>query len=530
MESFADLDLDPLLVEALAAEGVEVPTPLQEAAIPVLRRGNNLVAAAGPGAGVLVTYGAPLLERLDTPEEGGSFPRALVLTPTRERALRSAESLARLARITGHAVAALGSAWALPQRAHVLFATPQDVLDEVRGSRVKLDAVETLVLDGVSLMEGLGALDDADTLLELIPAGAQRVVVSLPVGDAVESLVERHLRRAVTVPAATEESPDRGTVHYRVVAEPREEETLEVVASLLEDGRHQHVLVFFRSEDGAADVGDFLTLHGYAAGAPGDTSVPVWLAVEEKASRRALEAVEDPSTVATVSHDVPPGPDALDRRHGIGGESRILVLPRELPHLEDVARRTGYELRPHAPERPGRMAGALARLEEELVDVLENGDVAPYYVALEPLFERYDPAEVAAAAVILARRRPALQKTVDTGRAASGVAAERIPGRPPAQGPTWVRLFVGVGKKDGAGPGDLLGAVTGEAGVGGDRVGKIEIQDTFSLVEVDEEVAEKVIRAVNGTTIRGRSARVDYDRGPGPRTGGSRRPGSGPRT
>ncbi len=93
-----------------------------------------------------------------------------------------------------------------------------------------------------------------------------------------------------------------------------------------------------------------------------------------------------------------------------------------------------------------------------------------------------------------------------------------------------MRLFVGVGKKDGAGPGDLLGAVTGEAGVGGDRVGKIEIQDTFSLVEVDEEVAEKVIRAVNGTTIRGRSARVDYDRGPGPRTGGSRRSGSGPRT
>lgn len=534
MESFADLDLAPLLVEALAAEGVEVPTPLQEAAIPVLRRGNNLLAAAGPGAGVLVAWGAPLLERLAESEaEEGGFPRVVILTPTRERALRSAESLARLAQMTGHAVAALGSAWALPRRAHVLFSTPSDLLGEVRGSRVKLDAVESVVVDGASAMEGLELLDDADTLLELIPAEAQRVVVSLPVSDAVESLVERHVRRAVTLPPRPAVSgdadapPHRGTVRYRVASRPPEEETLAVVASLLESGEHRHVMVFFRSEDAAADVGDFLTLHGYAAGAPGDDSVPVWLAAEEKASRRALEATDDPAAVATVSHDVPSGPDALDRRHGAGGESRVLVHSRELPHLEDVARRTGYDLEPDSSDRPPRVARALARIEEALVDILENGDVAPWYLTLEPLFERYDPAEVAAAAVALLRRRPADAVAPAPGRAAAG-ADEGTPA--PSRGTAWVRLFVGVGKKDGAGPGDLLGAVTGEAGVEGERVGKIEIRDTFSILEVDQEVAEKVIRAVNGTTIRGRSARVDYDRGPGPRTGGSRRSGSGPRT
>ncbi len=92
----------------------------------------------------------------------------------------------------------------------------------------------------------------------------------------------------------------------------------------------------------------------------------------------------------------------------------------------------------------------------------------------------------------------------------AGAARELSSGPPPK---TWVRLFVAVGEKDGVGPGDLLGAITGEAGVEASQVGKIEIRDTFSLVEVIPGVADKIIRGLNGTTIRGRAVRVDHDRG-----------------
>jgi ATP-dependent RNA helicase DeaD len=93
-----------------------------------------------------------------------------------------------------------------------------------------------------------------------------------------------------------------------------------------------------------------------------------------------------------------------------------------------------------------------------------------------------------------------------------------------------VRLFVSIGERDGAGPRDLVGAITGEAGVDGSKIGRIEVRDTFSIVEVQEPIAADVIRALNGITVRGRSVRADYDRGAssGRSTPAPRERGSGP--
>jgi ATP-dependent RNA helicase DeaD len=155
------------------------------------------------------------------------------------------------------------------------------------------------------------------------------------------------------------------------------------------------------------------------------------------------------------------------------------------------------------------MAGELDRLRDTLERALKEEELAPHYLALEPLFETHSPGEVAAAAMAL------LQKRQGTGRqgtqeAPPGSEAGSVTGPAPK---TWVRLFVGVGEKEEIGPGDLLGAIAGEAGVEGSQVGKIEIRETFSLVEVNAGVAERVIKGLNGTTIRGRSVRCDYDRG-----------------
>jgi ATP-dependent RNA helicase DeaD len=76
-----------------------------------------------------------------------------------------------------------------------------------------------------------------------------------------------------------------------------------------------------------------------------------------------------------------------------------------------------------------------------------------------------------------------------------------------------VRLYISLGERDKVGPGDILGAVTGESGIAGSQVGRIDIRDTFSIVEVEEPQAELVIRSLNGITVRGRSVRADYDRG-----------------
>lgn len=503
MESFEELEVAPELVEALAAEGIERPTPLQQDAVPVLRQGNNLVLAAGPGSGLLVAWTLPLLDRIG-PE--ADTPRVLVLTESAATADRLAESAARLAAVTGHAVAALGSPWLLPGRAAVVVGAPADVLAAVAAGELALGDVQALVVDQAQLIERTGGLEAVERVIDYIPTEAQRVLTALPVTEGVADLVDRHFKRAPTLPARqATEPPSRGKVRFRIITESKDAAALALAEELLA-GEARHVLFYSRSEDGAADLGDYLTLHGYVAGAPGDRSVPVWLGVEALPARAAARGVEG---LVVVSHDVPPDPDTLDRRHSIGGNGVVLVLPRELAHLKSLGRRTGYETVPYPPPARRTPTG-IEELRASLARALEEGDAIAYLPMLEPLFERFDPAEVAAAAVSLLReRKPAAAKP----------AAQPAPAPEPAGAVAWVKLFVGVGERDGLRPGDLLGAITGEAAVEGRAVGKIDIRESHSVVEVHEDIARTVIKALNGTTLKGRAVRADFDR---PRRGGPR--------
>jgi ATP-dependent RNA helicase DeaD len=396
LDSFEELGVAPELVEALAAEGIENPTPLQTDAIPLLRQGNNLVLAAGPGSGVMVAWALPLLERV---EEDLDAPRLLVLTATAEAADRLGESLARLASTTGITVAALGSPWSLPGFAKVILGTPSDVLAAVAGGDVSLADVLALVVDQAQTIESLGGLGEVERVIDYLAPEAQRVLSALPVTEGVSDLVERHVRRSLIVPQADVEKPlKRGGIRFRVTPEPREGAALAMAAELLPD-HARHLLFFCRSEDRAADLGDYLTLHGYLAGAPGDADTPVWLGVDALAARAAVKGIEG---VVVVSVDVPPDPDTLDRRHGIGPEGVVIVLARELAHLKSLGRRTGYETVPFPPPAGGPPS-SVVQLRATLESVLETEEGAPFLSILEPLFERYDPTEVAAAAVALLR-------------------------------------------------------------------------------------------------------------------------------
>ncbi|MDH5760689.1 MAG: DbpA RNA binding domain-containing protein, partial [Gemmatimonadota bacterium] len=315
----------------------------------------------------------------------------------------------------------------------------------------------------------------------------------------------------------------RGKVGLHIATGHPEETVLATVAGLLE-GDARHVLLFCRTDDRAADLGDYLTLHGYMAGAPGDTDVPVWLAVEELEAREAAEGVPG---VVPVSADVPADPDSLDRRHGRSEAGEVIVLPREVEHFRNIAFRTGYTLARRAAPAPSRAVDEVAALRDAIERAVTEEDIAPYFLVLEPLFAKHDPMAVAAAATALFRRKAPVAAT---GTSTSSGASERDPAAGPAQ-QAWVRVFLGVGSRDEITPRDLVGAIAGESGIRGNQVGKIEIRDTVTIVEIEQSVAEKVIRAVNGTTIKGRSVRADYDRPRGrePRDGGGKRSGPPPR-
>jgi ATP-dependent RNA helicase DeaD len=506
--SFEDLEVEPELVEALAAEGLEEPTEFQRAAVPVMRRGNNLLGAVGPGAGTLVAYGVALLERIE-PRAGR--PGAVVLTATTEAATALAESLGRIALATGHTVGALGGTWALAERADVLFGTARDVRAAVDGSQLTLEGVQSVVVDGASAIEAASGLESVGALFEYLATGIQRIVLSLPITESVEALVSAHVPKAVQVPPRpisdepVAKSPARGELRFRITPEDKVEGLLSLVAELFADDA-RHVLVFCRSEDRVADVGDFLALHGYMAGAPGDESLPLWLSVAPLEAREALANLPNVEGIRIVSLDCPPDVDTLDRRHGGGGEGTVVLVSREVPHFRDTARRAGYGVRP-LPPPPSVVEDRIGEIRKRLVDAAKREDLAPHFLILEPLLERFSAQELAAAALALLSKPTA---AAAESHPAAKARAEQATGTD-----GWTRLFVSIGEMEGMSPGSLLGTLAGESGVDGSHFGKIEIRETFSLVEVRPSEAEKVIKAVNGLSIRGRSTRVDYDRGAG---------------
>jgi ATP-dependent RNA helicase DeaD len=510
---------DPLLAAARAV-GWERLTPLQAAALPVLRRGGNLVLHASSGAGVTGAWGLPLLDRLaDHDEEAvgnGDVAglRALVIAPTVERAQAVAVALSRLAGETGLAVRATAPGWRTAG-ADVLVTTAGGAMHDVRDSVLKLDALQALVLLDLVEQFALKLEDALGTIVSLVPRDAQRVVTSWRLEGDVQRFIETHVRRPLTVPARpadpgrTPQQESAGQLGYLVLAESEKHELL---ARLL-DGVEGDVAVFARTAPRAERVLGELSRRGI---------VPA-----ENARIRVVGFDSDAAVVEqrVVSFDVPFAAEELLRFHEHGGT--VFVTPLELQHFLRIARQVPFSLK----QRRARTFDltSLDTYRALVRTAIGTEDLAAQLLVLDPLFDEHSPAEVAAALSALLRSRAA--RPAAAGSEAGGAAptgSETPAGAPPKEASTgaFTRLFISVGSKDNIRPGDLVGAITGEAGIKGEQVGRVDIRETFSVVEIAGPVADKVIRALNGTTMRGRSLRVDYDR---KATGGDSGPKSGPR-
>jgi ATP-dependent RNA helicase DeaD len=172
-----------------------------------------------------------------------------------------------------------------------------------------------------------------------------------------------------------------------------------------------------------------------------------------------------------------------------------LISGAQLPYLRSVATLVPLAL----PAAADRARDRAEELRERVARVLQDG-VDQELALLDPLFERFDPAEVAAALLAI------------LGEGKGGKGEGTTP--PLSPSPERVKVFVGLGKKDRASAKDLVGALIREAGVPKDDIGRIDVRETFSLVEVAAGAADRAVRGLTGTTIRGRRviARLDRER------------------
>ncbi len=542
---FAELGLAPDLVQAVEALGYEEPTPIQTAAIPVLISGRDLLGLAATGTGKTAAFTLPLLHRLGTPQRGGN-PRALVMVPTRELAMQVAQAAHSYGKVRGFEVLAVygGASFGLQARAlsrgvDLVVATPGRALDHLRRGTLKLDAIESVVLDEADEMLDLGFQEDIEALLAALPETRHAALFSATFPSHLRKVAERLLRDPHKVevgPDKTEpgEMPRVRQVVYLV----RPEHKAAALARVLDMEDPEAALVFCRTRNEVDELAEALASRGYRALA---LHGGLTQAERDRVMDRLRGGISD-LVVATdvaargidiehlshvINFDLPTSTEQYVHRIGRTGRAGregvaiSLAEPRERRLLNMIEARTGVRLELQA-------VPTVANLRERRLDLIRaqvresalSGDLEPYQRVVNSLMADLEISEIAAAAVKALAEALSPEGEEDEPeipQMAAQPRAEQRSAPPPDRKPRvtstgWTRVFIGAGRLMGIRPGDLFGAIVGEAGVPKGAVGAIQITDRFALVDVSEEQCDRVIQALRGTRLRGQKPVIRRDR------------------
>jgi len=505
----------------------------------VALRGNPVAAIAARGSGAELLYALAAAGRCD-PESPAV--QGLVLCPTEEAALRAAAALHAMG--LGAELEAL--AWrpwseasdGVGERAERPFAQlvagrPVELLPEVRSGRLKLGEIRLLALDGVSALESTGQWESVEAILDTLPEGAQKIAVDDHLSERLKSLVTHQLGRGkkwppeLFAPGSEGRPTSRGVLLAGSAAslEGRLERLSAGLRAAAEDRQAESAVVHCPDEDTAYRTASGLAARGFAlADEPGEPGVVVAWGDEEPAG----------GTAALLG--LPSGLPDLQRRLGAASARIAVVDDGELPQLRILARRAGWAVREVSEPPPATARDSIARAREAIRRRIEGFDDAAELLVLEPLLDEHGAASVAAALGALLRERQGPTPAEDEAAAGAagygssaaeprGAAApsrdarERPRGRPgtgarePGTRSSWYRIYINAGSRDGVGPNDIVGAITGETGAVGAQIGQIDVRSSYTLVDVDSQVAEQVMSGLSGASIKGREVVARPDRG-----------------
>lgn len=485
--------LAPAVSEVLQARGWRADDDIVRQVLPAVARHGNAVVAVPPTP----ARAAPALAGIVAAVMASKGRALLLAAPAMVDAL--GHEVARLAARSGlRVVTATGPARAARRLAEdtvdLLVTSPATALALHTRSTLHIDRITSITL---AWPEDWAADEALTVLLADLGREAQRLVLT---GEprAVVDLVERHVRRSLTVgfAGATAEAagPPRAIRSFRVSWTGRAA-GITALLELLDPGE----LAIW-----TGDRADHDELATALAELPKGTIIVRQL----------------PDAPLVVCHDLP-SPNELAAL--AAGREVVLLVP---PGTE------GYVGRIAPSHRSIRQAGALdlardrdAALRAEIAAQIDHRDLTAAAYAIAPLFERHDPQAIAAACFALWRREAAAAspETAD----ATEPESEQPP--TPVGGVARAKLWVGVGRRDDASPGDLVAVLIREVGLPREAVGRIELRETFSLVEVPADQAERVAQALTGLTIRRRKLVARVDRGPARSGPGPVRSGAGGR-
>ncbi|MBS3804984.1 MAG: DEAD/DEAH box helicase [Oleiphilaceae bacterium] len=409
IESFADLGLDPAVLEAVATVGYETPTPIQAQAIPILLQGHNLLGTAQTGTGKTAAFAMPLLSRVDNTL---NVPQILVLTPTRELAIQVAEAFTTYA--SGfrnfHVLPIYGGQDFYPQLkalkrgVQVIVGTPGRLLDHLRRGTLKLDTLKALVLDEADEMLRMGFIDDIESILAATPEGCQRALFSATMPGPIRKVAQTYLKDAKEVKIENQTKTVSGISQF--VLPVYAERKLDALTRILEVEPFDAVIVFVRTKAETTLLAEKLFARGHAV-APlnGDLNQRQReLTVEELKNGKkdiivatdvAARGLDVPRITHVINYDVPYDSEAYIHRvgrtgrAGRGGKAILLVTPRERSWLRTLERATNAPMEPYQLPSPIDLQKLREdQLESQLMTFADDKKLSKAVEMLEGIAER----------------------------------------------------------------------------------------------------------------------------------------------
>ncbi|MFQ6537410.1 MULTISPECIES: DEAD/DEAH box helicase [Aphanothece] len=555
---FASFGFGPELLEALAAIGYSEPSPIQKAAIPELMLGRDLVGQAQTGTGKTAAFALPMLAGLDPDQRK---PQVLVLAPTRELALQVAEAFnsyaAQLPQV--RTVAVYGGAdfrdqiHHLRRGAQIVVGTPGRVMDHMRQGTLDLSGLRALVLDEADEMLRMGFIDDVEWVLGQLPEQRQVVLFSATMPAEIRRISQQYLNSPAEI-TIKPKAADASLIRQRFLTVPAPLK-LTALERVLESECSEGVIIFARTKAITLTVAESLEAHGYdVAVLNGDVpqaqrertierlkSGQVNVLVATDVAARGLD-VERIGLV--INYDIPFDSEAYVHRigrtgrAGRSGDAILFLTPRERRFLGGLERAVGKPIEPmEVPSNATINQNRLDRLRQRLTGALQGSGVSAEEKALlSEIVQRVaqeqgctpEALALAALELSLAGKPLLLQGHEDfsqpraqgpgrgEGREIVGRGETRR-GRPerPMGAPeeNMDRFRVELGWRDRIKPGNLVGAIANETGLNGRAIGRIQIFDAHSIIDLPKGMPEEVFQGLRELRVLNKPLQISRFRG-----------------
>jgi ATP-dependent RNA helicase DeaD len=553
MITFDALGLDARLIQATNALGYQTPTPIQEKAIPVLLSGKqDLVGLAQTGTGKTAAFGLPLLQLVD---EKQKFPQALVVCPTRELCIQIVNELELFKKfMPGMYVAAVYGGTPIGQQirdlkrgVQIVVATPGRLIDLIERKAINLEQITYVVLDEADEMLNMGFQDDIEFILKNTPNRSSTWLFSATMPQEIRRVSKRYMKEPVEITVGTVNAGNKNIDHQYFVTSAQHR--YEALKRLIDFNPGIYGIIFTRTKAEAQEIAEKLTREGYDIDAlHGDLTQQqrdkVMGEFREKtlqlliATDVAARGIDVQGITHVINYELPDDVEVYTHRSGRTGRAgktgvcmsivhvretgkmrqiqQMVQAPfhkLEIPTGKDVCRKqffhfmdklmqldiTHTEYEAYVPMLEEKFADMSKEEILKRVAALEFNEFLKYYENAEDLNVREQRRDRNERPVAGRERfeRSASGRRDTKGRAFGG------------NGGDYTKLFVNLGTKDGFYKASFLQFILDMSELRKDVLGRIDMKEMNSWIEIDKRAARQMISAIDGKNYRGRRIRMN---------------------